>query len=748
MTEFNDIEHKQISEAFEEVLKVYLTANPEGNETLVREAFHFSNQAHMGMRRKSGEPYIFHPIAVAMIIAKEIGLGATSIACAFLHDVVEDTEYTVDDIEGLFGAKIAGIVDGLTKLKGATNVNTESLQAEYFKKLLLTMSEDIRVILIKIADRLHNMRTLDAMAAHKQYKIASETLYIYAPLSHRLGLHLIKKELEDLSFKFDHPETYKIIESKLEESEKERMLFFDKFSEPIKERLTLLDFDFSITERVKSVYSIWQKMQLKKVPFEEIYDIFAIRLVFEPKLYMNEKTQCWNIYSAITDIYTPKPDRIRDWLSSPKANGYEALHGTVMGPKGKWVEIQIRSKRMNEVAEKGYAAHWKYKGGHELSETALERWLKNVREVLESPDSDAVEFLDDFKANLFSNEIMVFTPKGDMKIMAQESTTLDFAFEIHSEVGYHCIGAKVNHKTVPLSYKLKSGDQVEILTSPKAKPSEEWIEYVTSGKAKSKIKDLFKADRKKHIRGGEKIIQEELSKLKLTLNTRILKKLLAYFDLQKRDELYYLIGKEKIKVDGLSKILKEKTPNKLVKYWTLQFWGGNKKEEQKKPKTGKKDVKVRITDDSEDISYHIAHCCHPIPGDDVVGFRNDDNSIDLHKRDCSEAIKLMSSYGGSIVEAEWSTHKLMSFLSVIKINGIDRLGMLNDISNLISNEHAVNMRTVHFETYDGIFEGIIHLYVPNTEELNNLILKLLKIRGINSVQRIENKEAKAQNKKD
>lgn len=738
MAGFNDIEHRQINEAFEEVLGVYLTSNPQGNETLVREAFHFANEAHMGMRRKSGEPYIFHPIAVAMIIAKEIGLGATSIACAFLHDVVEDTAYTVEDIDGLFGTKISGIVDGLTKLKGATNISTDSLQAEYFKKLLLTMSEDIRVILVKIADRLHNMRTLDVMAPHKQYKIASETLFIYAPLSHRLGLHLIKKELENLSFRFDHPETYKIIEAKVEETEKERALFFDKFSLPIKERLKLLDFEFAVTERVKSVYSIWRKMQAKKVPFEEIYDIFAIRVVFEPKLYMNEKTQCWNIYSAITDIYTPKPDRIRDWLSSPKANGYEALHGTVMGPKGKWVEIQIRSARMNEVAEKGYAAHWKYKGDQEINETALERWLKNVREVLESPDSDAVDFLDDFKANLFSNEIMVFTPKGEMKIMAQESTALDFAFEIHSEVGYHCIGAKVNHKTVPLSYKLHSGDQVEILTSPKAKPSEEWINYVSSGKAISKIKDLFKADRKKHIRIGEKIIQEELNKIKLSLNTRILKKMLAHFDIQKRDELYFKVGKGKISLEPLPKILKEKSQNKIVKYWTLQFWGGNKKENEKKKEPNKKDVKVRLTDDAQDVPYHIAHCCHPIPGDDVVGFRNDDNSIDLHKRECSEAIKLMSSYGGRIVEAEWSTHKLMSFLSVIKINGIDQLGMLSTISNLISNEHAVNMRTVHFETHDGIFEGIIHLYVPNAEELNNLILKLLKIKGINSVQRIEN----------
>ncbi len=739
MAGFSDIENQQIQEAFDQLLNTYLKFNPKGNRELVEKAFKFANEAHMGMRRKSGEPYIFHPISVAMIISKEIGLGATSIACALLHDVVEDTEYTVDDMERFFNKKIATIVDGLTKLKGAVEINSESMQAENFKKLLLTMSEDIRVILIKIADRLHNMRTLDSMAAHKQYKIASETLFIYAPLSHRLGLYKIKTELENLAFRFEHPETYQMLLDKVEQTKAERKEFFDAFSVPIRKRLELLDFDFQVIDRVKSVYSIWKKMQRKKISFDEVYDIYAIRIIFTPKQYIDEKTQCWNIYSAITDIYTPKPDRIRDWLSAPKSNSYEALHGTVMGPKGKWVEIQIRSKRMNEVAEKGYAAHWKYKGDNEINETALERWLKNVREVLESPDSDAVEFLDDFKANLFSNEIMVFTPKGDMKILAQDSTALDFAFEIHSEVGYHCIGAKVNHKTVPLSYKLHSGDQVEILTSPKAKPSEEWINYVSSGKAKAKIKDLFKTDRKKHIKIGEKFIQDELSKIKLSLNTRILRKMLAHFNIQKRDELFYKVGKEKISLENLSKILKEKSDNKIVKYWKLNFWGGNKKEVQA-PKTEKKQPRVTLTDDPSDISYSIANCCHPIPGDDVVGFRNDDGHIELHKRECSEAINLMAKYGSSIVEADWSTHKLMSFLSVIKMNGIDRIGILMDIASMVSEVHAVNMRTVHFETHDGIFEGIIHLYVPHVEELNKLILKLMKIKGINSVQRIQNEK--------
>lgn len=737
MTRFNDQENKLIQDFFDELLNTYLTSNPKGNAELVRKAFHFSNEAHMGMRRKSGEPYILHPLSVAMIIVKEIGLGATSISCALLHDVVEDTEYTVEDIGRIFNPKIATIVDGLTKLKGAVNVSTESLQAEYFKKLLLTMSEDIRVILIKIADRLHNMRTLEIMAPHKKFKIASETLYVYAPLSHRLGLYGIKTELENLAFQYEHPETYQVLKLKLDHTEAERHAFFDKLSHPISKRLQLLDFEFEIKERVKSIYSIWKKMQVKKVPFEEIYDIFAIRIVFQPKNYLDEKTQCWNIYSGITDIYTPKPDRIRDWLSAPKANGYEALHGTVMGPNGKWVEIQIRSRRMDEVAEKGYAAHWKYKGGHDINETALERWLKNVREVLESPDSDAVEFLDDFKANLFSNEIMAFTPKGEMKILAQGSTALDFAFEIHSEVGYHCIGAKVNHKTVPLSYVLHSGDQVEILTSPKAKPSEDWINFVSSGKAKSKIKDVFKADRKKYIRKGEKLIQEELVKIKLTLNTRILKKLLAHFNIQKRDELFFKVGREKIILENLPKILKEKSESKIVKYWKLQFW--NKKSEDK-TKPIAKNVKVRLTDDKDDVPYTIAECCHPIPGDDVVGFRNDDGEIELHQRECDQALKLMTNYGSRIVEAEWATHKLMSFLSVIKLNGIDRIGMLSEVARHISEEHAVNMRTVHFETHDGIFEGIIHLYVPNAEELNNLILKLSKIKGVGAVTRLERSE--------
>ncbi len=738
MAGFNEDDNRLIQDAFDTLLTTYLRYNPKGNQALVKKAFKFANEAHMGMRRKSGEPYILHPIAVALIIAEEIGLGATSISCALLHDVVEDTDYTVEDMERIFNPKIANIVDGLTKLKGAVNVSTESMQAENFKKLLLTMSEDIRVILIKIADRLHNMRTLDAMAPHKQYKIASETLYIYAPLSHRLGLYKIKTDLENLAFKFEHPETYQMLQSKIELFKEERKDFFETFSAPIQKRLELLDFDFKITERVKSVYSIWKKMQLKKVSFEEIYDIFAIRVIFQPKHYIDEKTQCWNIYSGITDIYTPKPDRIRDWLSAPKANGYEALHGTVMGPKGKWVEIQIRSSRMNEVAEKGYAAHWKYKGGHDINETALERWLKNVREVLESPDTDAVEFLDDFKANLFSNEIMVFTPKGEMKILAQGSTALDFAFEIHSEVGYHCIGAKVNHKTVPLSYPLHSGDQVEILTSPKAIPSEDWLKFVTTGKAKSKIKDVFKADRKKYVIMGEKMIQDELSKIKLSLNTRILRKMLAFYNIQKRDELFFKIGKDKISIDNLSKVLKEKSPNKIIKYWTLNFWGNNKKETP--PQKPAKKTKVTLTDDPSDVSYSIAECCQPIPGDDVVGFRSDDGHIDLHKRECSEAIKLMAKYGSRIVEAEWSTHKLMSFLSVIKLNGIDRIGILMDVASLVSAVHAVNMRTVHFETHDGIFEGIIHLYVPHVEELNKLILKLMKVKGISAVTRIENKK--------
>ena len=657
-----------------------------------------------------------------------------------MHDVVKDTEYTIEEMETMFNPKIASIVDGLTKISGATTFKSDSIQAENFRKLLLTMSDDIRVILIKIADRLHNMRTLESMPPHKQYKIAAETLFVYAPLGHRLGLFNIKSELEDLAFKYEHPATYASLASKISHSEEERDRLFLDFTRPIEEKLKFLDFKFEVKKRIKSVYSIWKKMQSKNIPFEEVFDIMATRVVFEPKSYLDEKVQCWNIYSAITSIYRPKPDRIRDWISVPKANGYEALHMTVMGPKGRWFEVQIRSKRMEESAEKGYAAHWKYKTGPDSAETELEKWLKTIRELLETPESNAIEFMNDFKLNLFSQEIMVFTPKGDMKILPQGATALDFAFEIHSELGLQCIGAKVNHNLVPLSHVLKSGDQVEIITSVKQKPQEDWLNFVTTARAKSKIKSIFKSERKVAVRKGEKVLEDVLKKIKLTINSRILKKLFVHYKLETREELMYNIGRGSVDISNIHDILREKAPSKTVKYWRLQFGKRSKPEVEKKPESvvASKRKSIELTDDKQDIDYTVATCCNPIPGDDVVGYVDEDNdNVILHKRQCEEAIKLMSKYGNQIVDANWISHKLNSFLSIIKINGIDKQGMLSRIAKIISDDQQVNMREVHFDTHDGVFQGIIHLYVHNVEDVNNLILKLVKIKGINNVQRVE-----------
>lgn len=739
MTELQPEEIVQIEEKFEDLLNYYKSVNPKGNISIVKKAFQFSFQAHAGMRRRSGEPYIMHPIAVAEIVAKEIGLGATSISASLLHDVVEDTDYTIEEMEEMFNPKIASIVDGLTKISGATTFKSDSIQAENFRKLLLTMSDDIRVILIKIADRLHNMRTLGSMPAHKQYKIAAETLFVYAPLSHRLGLFNIKSELEDLAFKYEHPSSYADIASKISHSEEERDGLFKEFIKPINERLKLLDFNFELKIRVKSVYSIWKKMQSKNIPFDEVYDLMATRLVFEPKTYLDEKVQCWNIYSAITGIYRPKPDRIRDWISVPKANGYEALHMTVMGPKGRWFEVQIRSQRMDEIAEKGYAAHWKYKTDSDSNETELEKWLKTIRELLETPESNAIEFLNDFKLNLFSAEMMVFTPKGDMKIVPQGATALDFAFEIHTELGLHCIGAKVNHNLVPLSYVLKSGDQVEIITSDKQKPQEEWLNFVTTARAKSKIKSIFKNERKKFLKIGEKMLEDELKKLKLSTNSRILRKLLQFFNIETREELMYNIGRETLNLKDVQGILREKTQNKIVKYWRLQF--GKKQDKPDEIKAQSQSIgkrkSIHLTDDKSDIDYSVATCCNPIPGDDVVGYVDDNENVVLHKRQCNTALKLMSNYGNQIVDATWISHKLHSFLSIIKIGGIDKQGMLSQIAKIISDDQDVNMREVHFETHDGVFEGVIHLYVHSVEDVNNLIYKIVKIKGISSVKRIE-----------
>ncbi|WP_240509474.1 RelA/SpoT family protein [Geofilum rhodophaeum] len=731
-------EEQEAKQQLEEILKICTRCHSPEDYRLIQKAFELSVEAHKGVRRRSGELYIMHPLAVARIVAEEIGLGAKGIAAALLHDVVEDTDYTVEDLTTIFGEKIANIVDGLTKLEGAFD-QTQSRQAENFRKLLLTMVEDVRVILIKLADRLHNMRTLDSMPDHKKFKIAGETLFIYAPLAHRLGLYAIKTELEDLSLKYEHPAVYSDLTEKLQDFRTRNDQILTRFSLPIIDRLSKEGFEFDIKGRPKSIFSIWNKMQKKNVPFDEIYDLLALRIVFKPKEGIPEKTQCWSIYSLITDVYKPKPDRLRDWVSVPKANGYEALHATFMGPDGKWVEIQIRSERMDEIAERGFAAHWKYKGQGD-KESELDIWLKQIREVLENPDLDSLEFLDDFKLNLFSAEMMIFTPKGDVKVMPKGATTLDLAFEIHTNIGYKCIGAKVNYKLVPLSHELKSGDQVEILTSEKQTPKYEWLNYVTTAKAKSRIKEAFKKERKLLVSEGERMLEEALNLKKLTINAKILKKLQSFYNLPTKEELYFKIGKNVIRLDNLHKILSDKSTNKWVRYWRLSFGkksadGAGGIRAQRKAKS-KQPTEMVVSDDMDE-DYMIADCCNPIPGDDVIGYVDDNHKLILHSRKCPVAIRLMSSQGNRIVSANWESHKILSFLALITLSGIDQIGIVSKITKVISDDQNVNMRSIHFDSHDGIFEGTIYLYIHNTEDLNNLIYNLVKIKGVHNVTRQE-----------
>lgn len=729
-------EEQQVNQYFKELMDLCPRCQTAEGKRLVHKAFELAHDAHRDVRRKSGELYILHPLAVARIVADEIGLGAKGVAAALLHDVVEDTDYTVEDIEGIFGGKVAGIVDGLTKLEGVFD-QTKSKQAENFRKLLLTMVEDIRVILIKLADRLHNMRTLDSMPEHKRLKIAGETLYLYAPLAHRLGLYSIKSELEDLALKYEHPKIFNEITSKLADYQSKTQHLITRFSLPIIESLSNEGYEFDIKGRPKSIYSIWRKMQRKQISFEEIYDLLAIRIVFKPKPGIPEKAQCWTIYSLVTDIYRPKPDRLRDWVSTPKANGYEALHATVMGPEGNWIEIQIRTERMDEIAEKGFAAHWKYKGTNE-KESELDNWLQQIRDVLDNPDSDSLEFLDDFKLNLFSQEIMIFTPKGDVKVMPKGATALDLAFEIHTELGYKCIGAKVNYKLVPLSYELKSGDQVEILTSEKQTPKYDWINFVTTAKAKTRIKSAFKKERKAIIHKGEIKLEEALNEKKLTTNSKILKKLQNHYNLPNKEELYFKIGKNIINLENLNKILSDKTANKWIRYWRLSFGKGSERVfGGKKPGKESKKTQMVVSDDMDTEQYIIAPCCNPIPGDDVVGYLDQDDKLILHSRKCPVAIRLMSSQGNRIVSAEWESHKILSFLAVINLSGIDQIGIVSKITKVISEDQTVNMRSIHVESHDGIFEGTIYLYIHNTEDLNNLIFNLMKIKGLHNVTRQE-----------
>lgn len=741
-------EEAMIQKAFQELLNDYLATRHRKRVEIITKAFNFANQAHKGIKRRSGEPYIMHPIAVAKIVCNEIGLGSTSICSALLHDVVEDTDYTVEDIENIFGPKIAQIVDGLTKISGGIFGDRASAQAENFKKLLLTMSDDIRVILIKIADRLHNMRTLGSMLPNKQFKIAGETLYIYAPLANRLGLYKIKTELENLSFKYEHPEEYHEIEVKLAATAAERDQVFKDFTAPIRDQLDKMGLKYRILARVKSIYSIWNKMQTKHVPFEEVYDLLAVRIIFTPHNMEEELNDCFDIYVAISKIYKPHPDRLRDWVSHPKANGYQALHVTLMSNNGQWIEVQIRSERMNDVAEQGFAAHWKYKeGGASEDDGELEKWLKTIKEILDDPQPDAIDFLSYIHMGLLASEIFVFTPKGDLKTLPQNATALDFAFSLHTDLGSHCIGAKVNHKLVPLSYKLQSGDQVEILTSKSQRVQPEWESYATTVRARTKIASILRREAKTYQKAGEGIVAEFFKKEGLREDEASLDKLVKFHSLKNPEELFVAVGSKKIVLgDADRNAFKEKTGKSWKKLLSFSFGKDVKNEKNagtaidgggiSSGKINTKEV-LKLTEETISKNYIMADCCHPIPGDDVLGYIDDEGRVIIHKRQCPVALRLKSSYGNRIIATEWDTHKELSFLVTIYLKGIDSVGLLNEVTKVISGQLNVNIRKLDIDATDGIFEGRIQLYVHDVDDVHAICDNLKLIPNIKQVTRVE-----------
>ena len=725
-----EAEKSEILKRYRALLRACKSTLKKGDKRMIRMAFDLAVESHKEMRRKSGEPYIYHPIAVAQIAAEEIGLGTTSIVCALLHDVVEDTDITLEDIERDFGKKVTKIIDGLTKISGVFDANS-SMQAENFRKMLLTLADDVRVILIKLADRLHNMRTMDFMPRDKQLKICSETVYLYAPLAHRLGLYSVKSELEDLSMKYMEPETYKFIATKLNEKKAERELFIKEFIGPINRILKELNLEASVVGRPKSIHSIWTKMKKKGIPFEEVYDLFAIRIILDSSP-ESEKSDSWKAYSIVTDLYRPNPDRLRDWISSPKANGYESLHTTVMGPKGQWVEVQIRTQRMNEIAEKGFAAHWKYK--ESSSDSGLDLWVSKVRELLSNPEANALDFLDDFKMNLFSDEIFIFTPKGDLIQLPIEATALDFAFEIHSDVGAKCIGAKVNHKLVPLSYKLQNGDQVEVITSGKQAPKEDWLNFVVTAKAKAKIKSSLKEERRKIAEDGKEILERKLKSLKITYNTDNILKLSYYFKLSSTQDVFYNVAKGIIDLKDLKEFA---ASEKVIEQ--KPFVDNENDQIQKlikQVKTKDSDV-LLIGEDLQKIDYKLSNCCNPIPGDDVFGFVTVSDGIKIHRTNCPNATKLMSSFGYRIVKAKWTSQKQLAFLTGLRITGIDEVGLINNLTQVISNDFKVNMRSITVDTDQGIFNGTIMIYVNDTQHLEELIERIKEVKGISEVMRFD-----------
>lgn len=743
-SEFTPEEEQMIQREFEALLDDYAHTPHRQKVELITHAFNFANQAHYGVRRLSGEPYMMHPLAVARICVREIGLGSTSICSALLHDVVEDTDYTVEDIAGLFGDKIAQIVSGLTKISGGVFGDQASEQAENFRKLLLTISDDIRVVLIKIADRLHNMRTLGAQPKDKQYKIAGETQYIYAPLAHRLGLFPIKTELEDLSFKYEHPDTWQEIHDKLESVKAHQMESFEQFAVPIRERLTSMGYQYTLRARIKSVYSVWKKMMRQQCSFEDVYDLLAVRIIFTPNESMSEKDQCWMIYSAITELYRPHPERIRDWISTPKANGYEALHVTVMGSNGEWIEVQIRTDRMNEIAERGYAAHWKYKTG-ENDDSELDKWIREIKEILAHPEKDAMEFLGNFKLNLFAQEVFVFTPKGEIKTMPLGSTVLDFAFLLHSELGEHCIGAKVNHSLVPLSYKLKGGDQVEVLTSSSQHPQKEWLEMVTTAKAQNGLNQYFRREERRYIKHGERLVEDAIGMdADLSANHDMaLARLLSYYQMTQPSELYAQVGQGFIRLDNIRDIVYPKRGWRSY----IPFIGKKDKplaeglplntEQPKETVKPKKGVHaIVLTDDELGKKFVLSNCCHPIPGDEVLGYLDEQGMMHIHKIDCPEANLLKTSYGKRIYSATWNTRRVTSFVETIELKGIDKFGVFIQVLQTLTTEFHINMRSINISSEDGIFKGTMEIYVYDREELDGLLKAIRKIEDIKEVRRV------------
>lgn len=725
-----EAERKEILRDYRKLLRHAKPFLKDNDAKIIKKAFNTSLEAHKDMRRKSGEPYILHPLAVAQIAVEEIGLGTTSIVAALLHDVVEDTDLETSDIEREFGPSVARIIEGLTKISGVFDYGT-SQQAENFRKMLLTLSDDVRVILIKLADRLHNMRTLDSMPRHKQLKIASETMYLYAPLAHRLGLYAIKSELEDLYLKYTDTTTYKDISNKIRQTRSARTKFIKDFTHPIEDELRKYGFKFTIKGRPKSIYSILKKIKKQNITFDEIYDLFAIRIILDvpPE---NEKAACWQVYSIITDFYQPNPDRLRDWVNTPKANGYESLHTTVMSKSGQWVEVQIRTRRMDEIAERGYAAHWKYKAGGNSGESGLEMWINKVRDMLETNNSDALEFMDEFRKNLFVEEVFVFTPKGELIILPDKSTALDFAFEIHSQIGLQCLGAKVNQKLVPLSYKLKNGDQVEILTSQKQKPNEEWLQYAVTSRARTRIKEALREERKNKAEQGKIMLESRMAALGVPDTQQNLNKLQAFFNVSTLQDLYYRIATGHTDIKNIKEVIFTAASDK-----SASMLGPKSFDKEVQKIRGVNSDMLVIGESAANWDYGMAKCCNPIPGDDVFGFQTEEDGIAIHRTNCKRGIELMSNYGNRIIKAKWTEQMELAFLVGIHIKGTDRVGLVNDLTKVISTSLKVNMRSITIDSNDGIFEGNIMVFVNDTGHLEQLIQRMGKVNGILTVERFD-----------